>query len=72
MDGFVQSHGPEKATELLRDAGLPRGMKGNDKDWTIMFLDEIMSVNKTEGNPMRVAFDNFVRDFHSNEKQTPQ
>ncbi|KAL3935442.1 MAG: hypothetical protein SGBAC_009039 [Bacillariaceae sp.] len=69
VDGFVEKHGPDKATELLQDAGLPRGMKGNDKNWTIMFLDEILSVNKTEGNPMRVAFDNFVRDFHFNEKQ---
>lgn len=65
----MEKHGPDKATELLQDAGLPRGMKGNDKNWTIMFLDEILSVNKTEGNPMRVAFDNFVRDFHFNEKQ---
>lgn len=70
VGGFVESHGPEKATELLEGAGLARGMQGNDKNWTIMFLDEILSVNETEGNPIRIAFDNFVRDFHFNKNQS--
>lgn len=66
MAGFVESQGPEKARELLEGAGLSRGDQGNNKNWTILFLDEILSVNETEGNPSRVAFDNFVRDFHEN------
>ena len=31
-----------------------------------MFLDEILSMNETKGNDSRIAFDNFVRQFHKN------
>jgi len=82
IDGFVEQHGEENAKELLRGAGLPKGFHagslakngdnggGNEKNWTIMFLDEILSVNQTTGNDARVAFDTFVRDFHFNKKQS--
>lgn len=80
IDGFVEQHGEENAKELLRGAGLPKGFRsslakdgdngGNEKNWTIMFLDEILSVNQTTGNDARVAFDTFVRDFHFNKKQS--
>ena len=65
IDGFVESHGPEKARDLLEGAGLSRGAHGNNKNWTIMTLDEILSVNETIGNDSARAFDNFVREFHS-------
>ena len=65
IDGFVESHGPEKARDLLEGAGLSRGARGNNKNWTIMTLDEILSVNETIGNDSARAFDNFVREFHS-------
>jgi hypothetical protein len=56
--------------ELLHGAGLARGMQGNGKNWTIMFIDRILNDTKTEGNDMRKAFDNFVRDFHFKQNQT--
>ena len=65
MDGFVQEHGTSQAKELLQGAGLPRSYKNvNESAWTIMFLDEIMGVNHTQGNDIRVALDNFVREMH--------
>ena len=80
IDGFIEKHGEENAKELLRGAGLPKGFHtknaakgdigGSEKNWTIMFLDEILSVNETKGNDARVAFDTFVRDFHFNKKQS--
>jgi hypothetical protein len=70
VGSFVESHGPEKASELLDGAGLARGLQGNSKNWTIMFIDRILNDTKTEGNDMRVAFDNFVRDFHFKKNQT--
>jgi len=65
ISGFVEKHGP-KAKELLQGAGLPRGYQAPDqsKNWTIMFLNDILSVNETKGNDNRVAFDNFVRDIY--------
>ena len=61
IGGFVQAHGAEKAKTLLQGAGLPRGYNADkNRNWTIMFLDEILSVNQTKGNDNRVAFDNFV------------
>jgi hypothetical protein len=73
IGGFVKTHGESKANELLQGAGLPRGFNAADgKNWTIMFLDEILSVNETKGNDSRVAFDNFVRDFHFNKKQSTE
>lgn len=77
IKGFVEEHGPEQAKKLLAGTGLPPGYKGEDgvdggvKNWTIMFLDEILGANETQGNDMRKAFDNFVRDFHFNKKQEP-
>lgn len=69
MDGFVKEHGTNHAKELLQGAGLPRSYKNaNESAWTIMFLDEILCVNETKGNDIRVAFDNFVRSMHG-EKQ---
>lgn len=78
IEGFVKTHGEETAKALLQGAGLPRGFKntnangGVSTNWTIMFLDEILSVNQTKGNDSRVAFDNFVRDFHFNKKQSTE
>jgi hypothetical protein len=69
MDGFVQEHGKEQALELLQGSGLPKGYKNrNESAWTIMFLDEILGMNNTKGNDIRVAFDTFVRDFHNKKK----
>jgi hypothetical protein len=70
VDGFVETHGKDKAKELLKGAGLPRGYEGTGKNWTIMFIDEILGMNETKGNDMRIAFDNFVRDFHKNNQKT--
>jgi hypothetical protein len=70
VGSFVESHGPEKASELLDGAGLARGLQGNSKNWTIMFIDRILNDTKTEGSAMRVSFDNFVRDFHFKKNQT--
>jgi hypothetical protein len=70
VDGFVETHGKDKAKELLKGGGLPRGYEGTGKNWTIMFLDEILGMNETKGNDMRIAFDNFVRDFHKNNQKT--
>ena len=71
IGGFVQEHGHPKATELLQGAGLDKTYKNpDDKAWTIMFLDEIMGVNETKGNNVRVEFDNFVREMHNKEKGT--
>lgn len=65
IGGFVQEHGNNKAKELLQGAGLDKSYKNPDeKAWTIMFLDEIMGVNVTKGNDIRVEFDNFVREMH--------
>jgi hypothetical protein len=65
MGGFVAQQGAARAHELLQGAGLPRGYHDpSGKNWTILFLDEILGVNETQGNENRVAFDNFVRDFH--------
>jgi len=81
ISGFVERHGDETAKRLLQGAGLPKkDYKDNNdptittdgKNWTIMFLDEILSVNKTKGNDARVAFDNFVRDFHFNKNQSTE
>jgi hypothetical protein len=73
IGGFVQTHGEERAKNLLQGAGLPRGYSANSNaNWTIMFLDEILSVNETKGNDNRVAFDNFVRDFHFNKNQSTE
>ena len=70
FSGFVQEHGQEKAKALLEGAGLPKGYKNpNETAWTIMFLDEILSVNKTYGNDVRVEFDNFVRSMHKGKKR---
>jgi hypothetical protein len=65
VGGFVNSHGPEKVTELLEGAGLARGMQGNDKNWTSMLKHEILSASNTKGDDSKVSFANFVRDFHS-------
>ena len=66
FQGFVNTHGVEKAKELLQDAGLPKSYtNANDKAWTIMFLNEILQMNETKGNDVRVAFDNFVREMHT-------
>lgn len=74
IKGFVEKHGTKTAQELLKGAGLPPGYKDakveNGKNWTIMFLDEILSANETKGNDSRRSFDNFVRDFHLNRQQT--
>jgi hypothetical protein len=71
VSGFVESHGTEKANDLLRGAGLPRGYShDNNNNWTIIFLDEILGMNETVGNDARVAFDTFVRDFHHNNQST--
>ena len=35
-----------------------------------MFLDEILGMNETKGNDNRVAFDNFVRNFHANNQSS--
>lgn len=73
IDGFVNQHGEEKAKDLLQGAGLPRGFNAeNRKSWTIKFLDEILAVNETKGNDSRVAFDNFVRDFHLKRNQSTE
>lgn len=76
IGGFVQQHGPDQAAQLLQGAGLPRGYQHPTdkatKNWTIMFLDEILSVNQTKGNDNRVAFDNFVRDFHFVKNQSTE
>ncbi len=75
IGGFVQQHGADQAVQLLQGAGLPRGYQPEDqvnKNWTIMFLDEILSVNKTKGNDNRVAFDNFVREFHLVKNQSTE
>jgi hypothetical protein len=71
ISGFVMTHGTAKAKELLKGSGLPRGYKTDDsKNWTIMFLDEILGMNETKGNDVRRNFDSFVRDFHFNRKQS--
>lgn len=70
INGFFETHGKKKAKELLKGAGLPRGFQGTGKNWTIMFLDEILGMNETTGNDMRIQFDNFVRDFHKNNQNT--
>jgi len=73
VSGFVETHGTDKAKELLQGSGLPRGYQAsldNNKNWTIMFLDEILGMNETKGNENRVAFDSFVRDFHFNKNQS--
>jgi hypothetical protein len=73
IGGFVETHGTKKAKELLHGSGLPKGYKGTDgKNWTIMFLDEILGMNETTGNDVRVQFDNFVRDMHLNKKEAIQ
>lgn len=70
ISGFVDTHGTDKATELLQGSGLPRGYQNASKNWTILFLDEILGVNETKGNENRVAFDTFVRDFHFHKNQS--
>lgn len=75
VDGFVQTHGHDKASNLLQGAGLPRGFQAaaaQGKNWTIKFLGDILSANQTKGNDSRVAFDNFVRDFHFRKNQTTE
>mmetsp|Transcript_618 Transcript_618/g.1591 ORF Transcript_618/g.1591 Transcript_618/m.1591 type:complete len:551 (-) Transcript_618:70-1722(-) len=70
VEGFAEKHGPKEARELLKGAGLPPGYDtGNGKNWTIMFLDEILSANETKGNDIRKSFDSFVRDFHLNKNE---
>jgi hypothetical protein len=65
ITGFVETHGSKKAKALLHGSGLPKGHSGTgDKNWTIMFLDEILGMNETTGNDVHVQFDNFVRDLH--------
>ena len=57
----------------MNGAGLPRGYTNTYQqagNWTIMFLDEILGVNETKGNDNRVAFDNFVRNFHQNNQSS--
>jgi hypothetical protein len=68
--GFVESQGKEQAQQLLDGAGLPKGYQSNGKNWTIMFLDEILGMNETKGNDARVQFDTFVRDFHLKNNQS--
>jgi hypothetical protein len=69
MDGFVREQGKEQAQGLLQGSGLPKGYKNrNESAWTIMFLDEILGMNETKGNDIRIAFDTFVRDFHNKKK----
>lgn len=72
IGGFIKAHGEEKAKNLLQGAGLPRGYAADNKNWTIMFLGEILAVNETHGNDNRVAFDNFVRDFHFRKNQSTE
>jgi hypothetical protein len=70
IGGFVETHGAAKSKELLKGAGLPRGFVSSIGNWTIIFLDEILGMNETKGNEMRVAFDNFVRGFHQNNQSS--
>jgi hypothetical protein len=74
LDGFVQEHGPEKAKELLHNAGLPEGYRNantNDTRWGLdkIKLDKILSTDKTKANDNKmVAFDAWVRDKYKNTK----
>ena len=72
LGGFVAKHGDDKAKSLLKGSGLPKGYSNDStkKNWTIMFIDEILGVNETKGGgDARVGFDNFVRKFYQNGKQ---
>ena len=65
LGGFVSEHGTDKAKELLRFAGLPRGYKNtNYTAWRLLpdKLAKILSTDVTKANDSKAkAFDAWVR-----------
>ena len=63
LDGFVQTHGEDKAKQLLKDVGLPHSYRNeNETAWRSMWIEDILKSNETEGtNPKNHEFDAFIR-----------
>jgi hypothetical protein len=72
MDGFLETHGHDKARDLLRGAGLPRDFVnpiGHNFTYDYRHLHNIMNKTARNSDPakkeMQLAFDKFVLEMYN-------